>query len=43
MLWKTLLPDGDWRAAKNAMEESSELLGYALILTSALLLRFGKK
>ena len=42
-LWKTLLPDGDWRAAKNAMEESSELLGYALIVTSALLLRFGRK
>ena len=42
-LWKTLLPEGDWRIAKNAIEESSELLGYALIVASALLLRFGKK
>lgn len=43
VLWKTLLPDGEWRTAKNAIEESSELLGYSFIVTSALLLRFGKK
>ncbi|WP_295636251.1 hypothetical protein [uncultured Mailhella sp.] len=43
VLWKTLLPGGEWRAAKNAIEESSELLGYALMLTSVLLLRFRKK
>ena len=43
VLWKPLLPDGDWRAAKNAVEESSELLGYAFILASAALLRFKKR
>ena len=42
-LWKALLPDGEWRTAKNAIEESSELLGYAFLLISVLLLRFGKK
>lgn len=42
-LWKSLLPDGDWRMAKNAVEESNELLGYALMLFSAFLLRFEKK
>ena len=43
MLWKPLLPDGEWRTAKNAIEESSELLGYLFLCFSALLLRFGKK
>ena len=42
MLWTSLLPDGEWRVAKTAMEESSELLGYALMLASVLLLRFRK-
>lgn len=42
VLWKALLPGGEWRVAKNAIEESSELLGYALMLTSVLLLRFRK-
>ena len=42
-LWKTLLPDGEWRTAKHAIEESSELLGYSIILGSALLLRLEKK
>lgn len=41
-LWNPLLPDGDWRPTKNAVEESSELLGYAFIFSSALLLRRGK-
>lgn len=41
-LWHTLLPDVDARAAKNAIEESSELLGYLLIFASTLLMRFGK-
>ena len=43
MVWKCILPDGEWRMAKTAIEESSELLGYLLILTSALLLRFSRK
>ena len=43
MLWKSLLPDGEWRTAKNAIEESSELLGYLFICFSALLFRFRKK
>ena len=33
----------EWRTAKNAIEESSELLGYLFLCFSALLLRFGKK
>ncbi|HJD98022.1 hypothetical protein [Mailhella massiliensis] len=41
-LWRSLLTDESWRMAKNAMEESSELLGYLFVLASALLLRFGK-
>ena len=43
VLWKTLLPNGEWRIAKNAIEESSELLGYMLITASVLLLHFRKK
>lgn len=43
VLWKHLLPDEGWRTAKNAVEESSELLGYGLILGSALLLRLEKR
>lgn len=43
MLWKPLLPEDSWRTAKNAIEESSELLGYTLMLISACLLRFEKK
>ncbi len=39
ILWKALLHDGGWRIAKCAAEESSELLGYLLILFSACLLR----
>ena len=42
-LWKILLPDGGWRIAKSAVEESSELLGYLLILFSACLLRLEHK
>lgn len=41
-LWNMLLPDVDGRAAKNAIEESSELLGYLLIFASTLLMRSGK-
>ena len=43
ILWHALLPDEGSRAAKNAMEESSELLGYLFVLVSALMLRFGKR
>ena len=43
ILWRELLPDSQWRMAKTAVEESSELLGYLLIVFSALLLRFEKK
>ncbi len=43
ILWKTLLPDGGWRLPKCAAEESSELLGYMLILFSACLLRLEHK
>ena len=37
MVWETLLSDKFTYNAKTAMEESSELLGYLLILTSAVL------
>ncbi|MBP3730151.1 MAG: hypothetical protein J6I40_01615 [Mailhella sp.] len=43
LLWKTLIPYGDWRIAKYAVEESSELLGYLLILLSIMLLRNDNK
>ena len=43
LLWKTLMPYGDWRIAKYAVEESSELLGYLLILLSVVLLRLSRK
>ncbi len=39
-LWRELLPDGDWRMAKTAIEESSELLGYMLIVFSSVLFLF---
>ena len=42
ILWKTLLPGENWRIAKYAVEESSELLGYLIILFSAFLLRGSK-
>ena len=42
ILWDVLIPEEGSRMAKNAMEESSELLGYMFILASALLLRFEK-
>lgn len=42
-LWNALLPDVDGRAAKNAIEESSELLGYLLIFASALQMRSEKR
>jgi hypothetical protein len=37
MVWETLLSDKFTYNAKTAMEESSELLGYLLVLTSAVL------
>ena len=37
MLWHSMLSADCWRLAKTAMEESSELLGYMLIMFSALL------
>ena len=37
MLWRGMLSADSWRLAKTAMEESSELLGYMLIMFSALL------
>ena len=43
LLWKTLMPYGDWRIAKYAVEESSELLGYLLILLAIVILRLNKK
>ena len=43
MIWNTLLPDAEARKEKNAIEESSELLGYLLICFSALLLKKKKK
>ncbi len=43
LLWKALLPDGDWRIAKYAVEESSELLGYLFILFSVVSLRHSHK
>ncbi|MBO6002032.1 MAG: hypothetical protein J6P53_00880, partial [Mailhella sp.] len=42
-LLKTLMPDGGWRLPKFAAEETSELLGYMLILFSACLLRLEHK
>lgn len=36
LLWKELIPCGEWRMAKTAMEESSELLGYSFMLLSLL-------
>ena len=42
ILWDVLIPEEGSRMAKNAMEESSELLGYMFTLASALLLRFEK-
>lgn len=42
-LWRKLLPGNEWRMIKTAIEESNELLGYLLILFSALLLRFRRK
>jgi hypothetical protein len=39
LLWRQIVPgEHDWWTAKTAMEESSELLGYATILLSAILL-----
>ena len=37
MIWESLLGDNFSYTAKSAMEESSELLGYLFILTSAVL------
>ena len=42
-IWRELLPIGGWRIAKTAVEESNELLGYLIIVFSALLLRFEKR
>ncbi len=42
MLWKPLLQCEEWRTAKTAIEESSELLGYLFVCFSTLLLRFKK-
>ncbi len=42
-LWRELLPIDGWRMAKTAVEESNELLGYLIIVFSALLLRFERR
>jgi hypothetical protein len=36
LIWKELLDDGYVRAVKNAVEESAELLGYALIVVASI-------
>ena len=44
VLWRELISsEEDWWIAKTSIEESSELLGYFLIMLSAFLMRFGRK
>lgn len=42
-LWRELIPDGSWRLAKTAMEESGELLGYMLITFTSIMVNFRER